>query len=90
MTFQQKEVSQTDIPLDKEDKEELEKYGLDLGLEGLTKVEETVTVEIEVLKLEAKQVQNNFCIKIGYNGSSKLFMNAQHEIQEKISAMSTL
>ena len=56
MTFQQKEISQADIPLDKEDQEELEKYGLDLGLVGQTKVEETVTVDIEVLKLEAKQI----------------------------------
>jgi len=76
MTFQQKEVGQAYIPLEKEDEEELSKYGLDLGLDSKPIVEETVTVDIEVLKLEAKQVQNNFCIKIGYNGSSKLFMNA--------------
>ena len=76
MTFQHKENCQTDIPMEKEDLEELKKYGLDLSLENKTPVEETVTVEIEVLKLEAKNVQNNFCIKIGYQGSSKLFMHA--------------
>ena len=62
--------------MEKEDLEELKKYGLDLMLDNKTPVEETVTVEIEVLKLEAKNVQNNFCIKIGYQGSSKLFMHA--------------
>ena len=55
LIFTMKEVRGLDIPTDKQDMEDLYKHGLCLGINSCSKVDENVTVCIEILKLEKQQ-----------------------------------
>ena len=93
LTFEKTEVinAPANGTRSQEDLEELQKYGLDLSNEEQeSQSEERVQISIEILRVENSNVNNTFCIKVSYKGSSGLFMKAQHTIQESLDAFGTL
>ena len=52
-------------------------YGLDLHVDRkYAELKESVAIDIEILKVENTMPSTTFCIRVSFQGSSKLFLEA--------------